>query len=162
MNKVLITTALVLTVVLSGCGVYTFNPRGKSSISSIAVDPFENETTQYGLADLMTEFVVDAFIADGNLDVVPVDVADAELVGKLTFYERQVEQFDENDQVTEYKVVMDFNITLRNPSDQSEIWTDQVRQDGIYDAATETEEDGQRRAGSRLVEYILNKTTKSW
>jgi hypothetical protein len=153
--------AIGLTL-LTGCGVYTFNPRGESSFSSIAVEPFENETSQYGLADQMTEYVIDAFIADGNLKVVSSDVADALLIGKLTFYERQVEKFDENDQVEEYKAVMDFQITLQNPKDQSEMWSEKVRQEGIYEADTETEEDGQRRAGERLVEFVLNRTTKSW
>ena len=110
----------------------------------------------------MTEYVIDAFIADGNLKVVSSDVADAVLIGKLTFYERQVEKFDENDQVEEYKAVMDFQITLQNPKDQSEMWSEKVRQEGIYEADTETEEDGQRRAGARLVEFVLNRTTKSW
>lgn len=146
----------------AGCGVYSFNPRGESTLSAIAVEPFENETTQYGLADQMTEYVIDAFIADGNLKVVSADVADAVLIGKMTFYERQVEKFDENDQVEEYKAVMDFQITLRNPHDQTDMWSEKVREEGIYDAATETEEDGQRRAGERLVEFVLNRTTKSW
>jgi len=153
---------LATVLILAGCGVYSFNPRGKSTINSIAVEPFENQTTQYGLEALMTEFVIDAFIADGNLKVVPADIAEAVLVGKLTSYERQVERFDENDQVQEYKIVMDFELTLRNPAEQTDIWTEKVRQEGVYDADTESEEDGQRRAGSRLVEVVLNRTTKSW
>lgn len=37
-----------------------------------------------------------------------------------------------------------------------------MNQEGVFDAVSETEEDGQSRAGARLVEAILNKTTKSW
>jgi len=163
MIRACLVSALTIGLALvAGCGVYTFNPRGESSLSSIAVEPFENETTQYGLADQITEYVIDAFIADGNLKVVPSDVADALLIGKLTFYERQVETFDENDQVKEYKAVMDFQLTLRDAGDQTDMWTEKVRQEGIFDAATESEEDGQRRAGERLVEFVLNRTTKSW
>ena len=73
-----------------------------------------------------------------------------------------MEQFDENDQVQEYKVVMDFQITLRDPQNQSDIWTQSMRQEGIYSATEETEEDGQQRAGARLVEAVIDRTTKSW
>jgi hypothetical protein len=165
LKKAEITLLLALcagSVILAGCGVYSFSQRGASTINSIAVEPFENDTPQFGLADLITEAVIDAIIADGNLRVVSPDVADALLISRLTGYQRQVERFDESDQVQEYKVVLDLEITLRNPADQSDIWSERVRQEGIYDAADESEEDGQRRAGARLVEYVLNRTTKSW
>ncbi|MCP4685375.1 MAG: LptE family protein [bacterium] len=162
--------ARLLTVVLSafllqavlGCGVYTFNPKGKSDISTIAVEPFENQTQEYGLTDRLTEVIIDAFISDGNLKIVPLEGADAVLAGTLLKYDRVVEKFDENDQVEEYKIVMAFEITLRNPQDQSEIWKERMTQEGAYNASEQTEEDGQLLAGERLVEAVINKTTKSW
>lgn len=153
---------LVLIVAAYGCGVYTLNPKGKSDVSTIAVEPFENKTAEFGLADRLTEVIVDALIVDGNLKIAPVSGADVVLIGTLIGYQRVVEKFDENDRVQQYKVIMDFELTLRNPRDQSDIWTQKVRQEGIYDANTQTEEDGQRAAGVRLVEVIINKTTKSW
>jgi len=147
---------------ISGCGVYTFNPSGKSDIKTIAVEPFENRTSEYGLADRLTDVVIDAFIADGTVKVVPLTGADAVLEAVLTNYERVVSQFDESDQVQTYKVVMNFEVTLRNPRDNSEFWKEQMRQEGIYDANTQTEEYGQNAAGAQLVDAILTKTTKSW
>lgn len=153
---------LFLTITCAGCGVYTFNPKGKSDIQNIAIEPFENKTGEFGLADRITEIVIDAFIADGTMRIVPTDNADAYLVGTLTRYERVPHKFDENDQVEEYKVLMDFEIVLKNPRDDSEKWRQRLTQEGIYNANEETEEDGQQRAGQRLVEAIINKTTKSW
>lgn len=150
-----------LVMVLAGCGVYSFTP-GKATISTIALEPFENQTPQYSLADQMTETVIDAFISDGSLKVVESDVADAILIGTLTSYERLVHEFDQSDQVAQYKVHIGFDVVLKNPEDQSEIWKIQLALDGIYDAETETEEDGQRRVGDQLVDAVLNKTTKSW
>jgi hypothetical protein len=155
---------LILAAVpgLAGCGVYTFNPRGASSISTIAVELFEDQTGQYGLADLITQAVTDAFIAEGSLKVESVDMAEAVLTGTMTRYERAVQEFDEQDQVSQYKVLITFDLTLENPADGTEIWSIQLPLDGLYDADEETEEDGQRRVGEKLVEAVLNKTTKSW
>jgi hypothetical protein len=155
---------LILTVSLlpTACGVYSFNSRGKSTISTLSVEPFENQTSQYGLADLMTEAVVDAFIADGTMKVVSPEVAEAILVGKLIRYERVAQEFNENDQVSRYKVLVGVDISLKNPADQSDFWSVQVTLDGIYDAETQTEEDGQQLVAEQLVEAVLNKTTKSW
>ena len=153
---------VILVFIFSGCGVYTFNPRGKSDISNIAIEPFENKTNEFGLADRVTEIVIDAFITDGTMKIVPTENADVYLEGVLTRYQRVPFKFDENDQVEEYKILMDFEIALKNPKDDSDKWRERMSQEGIYNANEETEEDGQKRAGTRLVEAIINKTTKSW
>ncbi|MEW5994758.1 MAG: LPS assembly lipoprotein LptE [Candidatus Zixiibacteriota bacterium] len=153
---------IVSLCVLHGCGVYTFNPRGKSSIRTINIQRFENETGEYGLADEMTDLVTDAFIADGNLRVVAAENADAVLSGTLTQYERRPYQFDENDVVTSYSVDMSFDIALKDPRDGSDIWKEKMTQRGVYLVDSETEEDGRQRAVALLVEAIINKTTKSW
>lgn len=157
-----IVLASLLSFVNSGCGVYSFNPKGKSSIKTIAIEPFENKTSEFGFTDRLTEIVTDAFIKDGNLKVVPSANADAVLIGTLLSYGRAPLRFDINDQVAEYKVRLEFEVVLRNPQDQSEILKDRFLQEASYDAVTETEEDGQKRAGEKLVEAILNRTTKSW
>jgi len=158
----LLALAVLAALLTAGCGVYTFNPKGKSSLGSIAIEPFENQTGQYGLTDQLTQLIIDAFIADGNINVLPPADAEAILQGVLTRYERVPQTFDENDQVQQYKVVMGFQLSLRNPGDDTEIWNERMNQEGVYDAINETEEDGQQRASELLVEAIINKTTKAW
>ena len=160
---VAIAVSLSLCVfLLFGCGVYTFNGRGKSNIKTIAIDPFENQTSQFGLTDRLTQIIVDAFISDGTIKVVPIAMADAVLTGQLTRYDRIASKYDASDRVEEYKVLMDFQVTLKNPKDQTDLWKAQMNQEGIYKADGQTEVDGQKAAGKRLVEAILNKTTVSW
>lgn len=153
---------IIVAVLTAGCGVYTFNPRGKSEIESIAIERFENRSPEYGLADRMTDLVTDAFIADGSLKIVPSDKADAVLTGVLISYGRRPYTYDQSDQVQEYQVNLNFEITLINPTDQSEIWKERMTQTGTYDIVDETEEDAQNKAVGYLVESILNRTTKSW
>ena len=147
---------------LGSCGVYTFNPGGKSTIKSIAVEPFENNTTELGLEDIMTNGVIDAFISDGNLKVVAIDNAEALLVGTLLRYDRRVYGYTADETVQSYAVTMEFEITLVNSSDGSEFWKEQMSQTGVYNLDTETEADGQLRALALLVDAIINRTTKSW
>ena len=153
---------LLLLSGVTGCGVYTFNPKGKSDIQSVAIERFENKTTEYGLADQMTDLVIDAFIADGNLKVVSAANADAILSGTLTGYQRIPAQYDENDNVTQYAVQMDFDIALIDPKKDADIWKQPMSQKGYYDPATQTEDDGRREAIKLLIQDIINKTTKSW
>jgi len=157
----IISIFLLISISLS-CGVYTLNPKGKSDISTVAVERFTNITPEFGLADRMTDDVIDALLADGNLNVVSVENADAILTGELIRYERKPYQFTENDLVTSYSVVMDFNIILKKGDSDDEIWKERISQTGTYLVDSETEEDGQQKAIAFLVEAIINKTTKSW
>lgn len=152
---------LALWAGLSGC-FYSFRAQGKSDIKSVAVERFENETAEFGLGDRLTDILIDQFIADGNLKVVSARNADVIITGVLTGYERLPHVFDENDRVQQYKVRFRFRITLTRVSDQSELWSELMSPEGIYDANSELEEDGQRLAAEALVEAILNRTTKSW
>jgi hypothetical protein len=158
--SILALTGLVLFGTI-GC-IYTFNPKGKTDIKTLAVEPFDNRTSQYGLTDRLTTIVVDAFIKDGSMRIVPTDKADAVLHGILTGYERQVVNFDTTDQVQQYKVVLSFEISLKSVRTDSTLWTQAMTQEGIYSATNETEEIGQERAGQRLVEAVINRTTRDW
>jgi len=146
-----------------GCGVYTFNPVGKSSIQAIAVQRFDNKTTEYELADRMTDLVIDAFLDDGTFKVVSAENADAALSGVLTRYDRKPFEYDENDVVQSYSVTLTFDVTLTDPRDNdAEIWRETMVQEGVYLVAGETEQDGQAKAVQRLIASIINRTTKSW
>ena len=153
---------LILSSVICGCSFYSFSPKGRSTISSISIERFKNNTNEFGLEDQMTDQIIDALIADGNLKIVPVENAEAVLSGTLTTYERKPYNPDENDQVESYSIRMLFNIQLTNRADNTAIWKDNINRIGIYNLETETEEDGQARAIQLLVDDIVEKTTKSW
>ena len=163
MKKLLVSIVLAGVAVWGATGcIYTFNPKGKSDLKTLAVEPFGNNTSEYGLSDRLTTIIIDAFIKDGSMRIVPADKADAVLHGTLSGYERQVAAFDTTDQVSQYKVVLTCEITLKATKNDSTLWTQSMIQEGVYSAANETEEQGQQRAGEHLVEAILTKTTKDW
>jgi len=147
---------------VAGCGVYSFTPRGKSDIKSVAVERFDNDTAEYGLEDQVTDQIVDALMSDGTLKVVALEHADAILSGILTNYDRRPSGFTENDQVESYVVTIGFDIVLKKADDDSEIWREKISQNGVYDIDTETEDVGREKAVELLVQEIINKTTKSW
>lgn len=161
MHTLRILCCLAVLLLLIGC--YTFNPAGKSSIQSIAIERFDNKTTEYDLADRMTDLVIDEFLADGTMKVVSVENADAVLVGVLTGYLRNPFKYDESGVVSSYSVTLTFDVLLQNPNDNdSEIWRETMVQEGIYNVDSQTEQDGQDEAVQSLIVEIINRTTKSW
>jgi hypothetical protein len=147
---------------ITGCQPYTFNPKGKPTIKSIAIERFQNETAEFTISDRMTNFIIERFIADGTISVMDANNAEAVLVGSLTRYERRPHVYDANDQVTEYAVYMDFEVALKKPGEDTDIWRERMNQIGVYNVADENEEIGQNRALELLVQSIFNKISKSW
>ncbi|SYZ72566.1 conserved hypothetical protein [Candidatus Zixiibacteriota bacterium] len=154
--------AIFAAVTISGCAVYTFNPGGKSSIKTVAVTQFDNKTVEASLTSQLTDLIVNAFIADGNLKVASEDQADAVLSGTLLQYERKPVNFTAGDTVNLYSVDLIFDITLKDRKSDKNIWSDKLVSEGVYAVDKETEEIGQSRAITKLVTDIINRTTKSW
>jgi Lipopolysaccharide-assembly len=141
--------------------IYSFKSSGGALVESISIEQLVNGTNQSGIADRITELVVEAMIADGTIEVVSSSTAEAILSGSLTGYSRRPNAFDESDQVSEYVVTLTVELTLRKRESDQEIWKETFKHEGTYDAATQTEEDGQTRATDLIVVEILNKTTRS-
>lgn len=152
----------IMVLFLSGCSFYSFSPKGRSTINAVTVERFQNKTAEYGLEDRMTDLIIDALIADGNLKVVPEENSDAVLSGSLVSYLRKPYNPDENDRTDTYSITMVFDVALVNPVDNVPVWSQKISRIGIYNLNEESETDGQLRAIELLVSDIVEKTTQNW
>ncbi len=158
----LVKFSLILIAVLMSSGCYTFRPQSEALVKSVAVLTFENQTPELTISDRLTTSVIDELIKDGSIKILPEGEAESLLRGSLTSYQRTAYQFDESDRVQRYKVTMVFELELTRRADQSLIWRVTATQDGIYEADTQTETDGQNLAIAALAQTIVTKTTRSW
>jgi len=158
---------------IAGCGVYSFNPGGKSSIKTIAVSQIENKTIEAGLSSRMTDLIVDAFISEGSMKVVSAKDADAIISGTLTDYKREAYTYDESDNVSQYVVKLVFDVILQKGESEEPIWKEIFYSEGYYSTDVGTsdasaiqvatdEEGAQVQAAQKLVQDVINRTTKSW
>jgi hypothetical protein len=145
-----------------GCGVYSFSAAGKSPFESLNVAPFENNTKEYLLGDQLTDAIVDAFIEDNTVQIKEASQADALLNGTVLNYLRQAHTYDQADIVEKYAVKVSVRIRVVKADSEDLIWENDFFAEGIYDAATESEEDGQSRVVIQLTADILSHSTKSW
>ncbi len=147
---------------LSGCGPYSFNPGGMSG-KSVAVLLFENQTTQFGVREALTDSITGRFVRDNTLKIAPQSSADWALSGTVVRYERTAHTFDANQLVKQYVVNIWVKVAVENQKDKKILWEEpEMLGFGIYDAVTETEEDGKQRAVAKLAEDIVNRTVRSW
>lgn len=144
------------------CGPYSFNPGG-SGAKTIAVPLFENQTTQFGVREALTDSVSARFLRDNTLKITSAAGAELLLSGAVVRYERSAYTFDASQQVKQYVVNIWADVSVSSQKDKKIVWEEkELLGFGIYDAATETEEDGKFRAVSKLAEDIVNRTARGW
>jgi hypothetical protein len=160
-GKLLALPSVIL--ILLSCGVYTFSPSALGNLKTIAISLFENQTTEAGLREALTDKLAQAFVADNTLKVVPRQQADGILTGAVISYAREPYTYSQAEVVSEYICRIGVNVQFTNRRTQKVIWEEKNLSNwGTYDAFNETENDGKNRAIEKLVEDILNKTVKGW
>lgn len=103
--------ALVFT--LASCG-YALVGRGSSlplNIKTASIPVFENQTDEPELETIVTGVVKDEFIKDGRLKIEDSVLADSVITGVITKYRLQPLRYDADNNVSEYRVILNILIT---------------------------------------------------
>jgi outer membrane lipopolysaccharide assembly protein LptE/RlpB len=109
--------ALLALVALGGCG-YSMRGTLPEHIRTIAVPVFRNRTQQPAVENFLTRAVVEAFVTNGRLRVVPPERADSILEGEVTGYEVQSIAFDPRLNVRQYRLVVTMDLRFRDVREQ--------------------------------------------
>ncbi len=122
---------LLMAVVVAGCG-YSTRSLLPEHYRTVFVPPFENkinymaqDTRQVyipGLETRVREAIVDRYLFDGNLHVVPQDEASLVLKGQLLAFEREELRLDQNEGVKEYRIRVIVALTLWDPATKETVW----------------------------------------
>jgi curli biogenesis system outer membrane secretion channel CsgG len=152
----------VFSFFILSCGPYSFNPGG-SGAKTIAVPLFENQTTQFGVREALTDSVSGRLLRDNTLKIASTAGAELLLSGSIVRYERSAYTFDASQQVKQYVVNIWADVLVSSQKDKKTVWeAKELLGFGIYDAVSETEEEGKSRAVSKLAEDIVNRTVRGW
>jgi hypothetical protein len=145
------------------CGVYTFTPSALGGVKSVAIPLWEDQTTEPGIREMLTEGVSQAFVDDNTLKVVAEARADAVLRGVIRSYSHDPYTYSAGEVVSEYIVTIGIGIEFKERKSGKIIWEESNMSNwGTYLSDSQTEQDGQKAAVDKLVEDILNKTVKGW
>ncbi len=133
--------ALISTSFASaGCG-YALAGRGNflpDYIRAIGIPNFENHTSFFQMAQLVTDKVRTEFIGRGNYKVVPEALgADAVLVGAITNVMITPTNFSTEQQASRYTITVTANIQLRDVAKDTILWSNpaiSIREE--YDATS--------------------------
>lgn len=124
-----------LLFIFGGCG-YTTRSMISSKFKTIYITPFvnkiditresyaENKYRLYkpGLETDITRAISNKYLFDGNLKPVSMESADLILTGELVEFQRDPLRYDDNDEVSEYRVNIRVNLSLTDRREDKLLW----------------------------------------
>jgi TolB-like protein len=155
---------LALVLLLGGC--YSFRGQTAGNVKSIAIPPFENESTEFGLAERVTDELIRAFQRDGVLRISNTDQADAVLRGRLVRVEDlpYTASSGANITVEEYRFSLSCEIEMIDNHTQAVLWSQPYTSWAIYPytGSLDKRDIAIQEAVSKLQQDLVNRIVGSW
>lgn len=175
----LLVTCYWLLVILTGCG-YTTRSMISSRFKTIYITPFVNKidiTEETDVASKykihrplldsdVTKAVINKFLFDGNLKPVKAQNADLTLKGEVIEIRKDPLRYDDNDEVSEYRVNIVVNISLWDNREDKMLWSENsFAGDNTYftsGASATSEAASIGNAIADLARRVVERTVEEW
>jgi hypothetical protein len=165
MNKWII-TSLAAVLLLSGCGVYTFNGSSlPGHLKTVDIPLLANQSLEPAVAEEITTELTKKVLG-GNLLKIVSTGGDATINGTVRSYENKEYFYDikqtRTADVSDYIVRIIVEINFTDNKKNAALYKGTITGQGIYKMATEKETDGRRRAVADVVEQVMQNSVQGW
>lgn len=159
---------LSLAILAAACGVYSFTGGGglPGHIRTIAIAPFDNETTQFTLTQELTQALLDDFPSRLGLRPAGENTADAILRGRITRYQESATNFQadpEGPVIFQRRVTVAISAELYDARQDRVLWqASSLSAEGEYLPESQTELEGRQLAIENLVQKVIDGAQSQW
>ena len=150
----------VSLLIIWGCGIYSFSGSNlPAHIRTAAVPLFENETSEFGVDQQLTDEVINKITADNTLKIAGNRSADSIIKGKILRVVDRAGQYNRDEKASSFRVTITVAVSFVDAKKRKTIWQETWSQWGDY---TNNRDDGIKEAVDKLSTDILNKTVSGW
>ncbi len=162
-------TLVLSFIIIIGCGYYSMAGSIPPHIKSIAIPLVNNQTAEFGIAESITDNIIEVFNEENILRIIDERDADSILYGTIISLEDAPYTFSSEEAVSEYRININMDITWKDVDNDVDINTDGIDNDG--DGKIDEEDDdefGEPRAFAtkiaitKIAEDIVNNILTSW
>jgi len=153
-----------------GCGYYSVSGSLPGHIKTAAVPLFENETTETGLVEEVTNAVEDAIRSNGAMKIVGEFQADAMVNGTIIDVIDEADVYSKDEVASQFRIRILAHVTFFDRVKNRVIWEEE-RMEGWarYNTSGTSEgeesvsrEEGIEKALDMLAKEIIDKTVAGW
>ncbi|MGH7681194.1 MAG: LPS assembly lipoprotein LptE [Candidatus Eiseniibacteriota bacterium] len=152
----------------AGCG-YTVSSVLPAHIRTIAIPTFTDNTVEHGLADDLTQSLINGFLLDRRLRIERERDADSVLRGTVLAYRNRVYAYTQQEVATEYEIILAVKVVLRDQVKNRDLWKeDEMTVRTTYSVVAVgttpalTEADGRKDAIQKLTDQMVSRTVQGW
>lgn len=165
-RQLMIATALLALAyfIHFSCGAYSFSSSGASHIATIAIPLFQDQTSEFGIKEKLTDEVVKEFTRDNTLRITDRRRADSLLEGTIIVVDDRAGAFTSDEKVQDIKIFITVRVKYEDLKKRKIIWEEEITQWGTFnpDEGPESRENGINEAVQKIASEILNKSVSGW
>jgi hypothetical protein len=157
--------AVTLLMLLTSCAYYsTTSTYLPAYIKTVAIPLFGNETYEYGLAEKLTDKVIDRFMASSRLKVVNKKIADSILEARVIKVTDEPFTIGQGEMAKQYKLTITIAAAYRDVKNNEAIWENNSMEGWeTYELSGATDRNQAiDRAMEKLATDIINQTLAGW
>jgi len=157
---------LALTLIVSGCAVYTFSGSTLPGyLKTVDIPLFVNESLQPGVAEDITT-ALNQRVQTANLLRVVSNNGDATIAGTVHAYVNYPRTYSRETtrevDVTEYAVRITVDVSFMDNKKNEPLYKGTIVGEGIYNFKTQTEDVGRAAAIKDVIDQVLQSSIQSW
>jgi hypothetical protein len=162
-NKLVLFYSLLVGLFIS-CGYYSFTGSIPSDIKTVAVPLFDDNTSFPGVREDLTNDVIDAFINDNTLQVVPESKADLLITGTILSIREKAAIITTGEDVEQYEVYVNVKVKCTEIKSGKVWWEKTLRRFGIMGGLEniDARNDAIETALIEITQDVLDNTLANW
>jgi hypothetical protein len=156
--------AALAGLLLAGCA-YSFSSGLPPHIKSVAVPVFANETSEFGIAEEITDRLVAALVRDATLRVVQnEEEASSVLIGTVKTYSEEPSGYTRDEKVERYTIRITVTVRFYDRVKDATLWeSERVFGSALYpNEGPEQRATGLEQAIGQLVDEVLAGVVAGW
>jgi hypothetical protein len=164
LTKVFVYFLLLINTALIACGPYSFSGSGSPHIKTVAVPIFQDQTSEFGIKEKLTDAVINEFTRDNTLKITDRRNADSIIEGTIVNVNDQAGAFTSSEQVRDIKIFITVRVIYEDLKKRNILWEEEITQWGTFnpDEGPQSREKGIDEAVGKIANEILNKSVSGW
>ena len=158
----------ILLLLFMGCSYYSVSGSLPGHIKTAAVPLFENQTTETGIVEDLTDAVEKAIISNGSMKIIGEFQADAVIDGTIVDVIDEADSYSKDEEAREFKIRIIAHVIFYDRVKNRAIWEEKNLEgwarysSSVSSGDGETRAEGINKAIDMLAKEIIDKTVTGW
>ncbi|MFQ5772098.1 MAG: LptE family protein [bacterium] len=154
----------LISILQYSCGPYSFSSSGATHIKTVAIPIFQDQTSEFGIKEKLTDAVINEFTRDNTLRITDRRHADSIIEGTIVLVQDRAGAFTSEEKVRDIQIFITVKVKFEDLKKRKIVWEEEITQWGTFnpDEGPQSRDKGIDEAVAKITNDILNKSVSGW